>query len=50
MLQGRRAARSNGLRVLRLRMIANLPKVVGGFSEKIKLDVVKFGYCLILGG
>ena len=29
---------------------AKLPKVVGGFVEKIKMDVVKYRFCLILGG
>jgi hypothetical protein len=49
MLRRCMAVRSNGLTVPRLRKIVNLPKVVGGFGEKIKIDVVKFGFCLILG-
>jgi hypothetical protein len=27
-----------------------LPKVVGGFDEKIKIDVVKLRICLIIDG
>lgn len=49
MLRGCMAVRSNGLMVPKLRKIVNSPKVVGGFGEKIKIDVVKFGFCLILG-